>query len=156
VRSGDTTRVPLVATPYAEAGPAISPDGRWLAYTTLETGRAQVRVRPFPNTKDGNWLVSPNGGTGSAWAHSGRELFYLDGDENFVSVPITPGATFVFGAPRILFSARQYRIGDFRREYSVAPDDQRFVFHRRLNAPAPDGLVVIENVTQAAPAESRR
>ena len=154
-RRGDTTRVPLVATPYAESGPAISPDGRWLAYQTLETGRAQVRVRPFPNTADGNWLVSPAGGTTPAWSHSGHELFYLDGDANFMSVPVTPGTTFVFGQPRILFPAKQYRVGDFRREYSVAPGDQRFVFHRRLNRPEPDRIVVIENVTRTAPTKAR-
>jgi serine/threonine-protein kinase len=155
-RRGDTTRVSLVATPHAEAGPAVSPDGRWLAYLTLETGRAQVRVRPFPNTKDGNWLVSPNGGTGPVWANSGRELFYVDGDENLVSVPVTPAPTFVFGEPRVLFSAKQYRIGDFRREYSVAPDDRRFVFHRRLNTPEPDHLVVLENVIKTAAEDVRR
>jgi len=153
-RTGDTTRVPLVATPFSESGPAISPDGRWLAYSTLETGRAQVRVRPFPNTKDGSWLM-PNGGTGPAWSHSGRELFYIDGDLNLVSVPVTPGPTFVFGEPRVLFSAKRYRIGDYRREYSVSPDDRRFVFHRLLNTRQPDRLVVIENVTRAAPAGAR-
>lgn len=62
---------------------------------------------------------------------------------------MTPGPAFVFGEPRTLFAARRYRSLDYRREYSVAPDDQRFVFHRRLNAPESDRIVVIENVTRS-------
>ena len=147
-RGGDTTRVPLITTPFSESQPALSPDTRWLAYTTLETGRPQVRVRPFPNTRDGNWLVSPNGGSEPVWAHSGRELFYRDGDDNLVTVPVTLGPTFVFGAPRILFSAKQYASSNYRQEYSVAPGDQRLVFHRILNEPAPSRIIVIENVTR--------
>jgi Tol biopolymer transport system component len=147
-RDGDTTRVPLVVTAYSEAAPVISPDSRWLAYVTLETGRPQVRVRPFPNTNGGNWLVSPNGGTEPAWAHSGRELFYRDGDGNLVSVAITPGPTLVFGEPRVLFSASRFSASAYRRQYTVAPDDQRFIFVRHLNPSEPDRIVVIENVTR--------
>jgi hypothetical protein len=133
----------------------LSPDGRWLAYVTLETGRPQVRVRPFPNTTDGNWLISPNGGSEPAWAHSGRALFYRDGDGNLVSVPVTPGPTFVFGEPRVLFAARRFHASYYRRGYTVAPDDERFVFVRQLNPPTPDRLVVIEQVARTAMGTSR-
>ncbi len=149
-RTGDTTRVPLVVTPYQESQPAVSPDGRWLAYTTLETGRAQVRVRPFPNTSDGNWLVSPDGGSDPVWSHSGRELFFRDGNANMVSVPLTPGPTFVFDRPHVLFSAERFRSLSLVVEYSLAADDQRFVFHRELGRVLPDRVVVFENVTGAA------
>ena len=71
-----------------------------------------------------------------------------------MSVPVTPGPTFVFGEPRVLFSARQYTAGSFRREYSVAPDDRRFVFLRRLNPSRPDRLVVIEQVRRTGRAEA--
>lgn len=101
-----------------------------------------------PNTNEGNWLVSPNGGMEPAWAHSGRELFYRDGDGNLVSVPITPGPTFIFGEPRVLFSASQFASSYYRRLYTVAPDDQRFIFVRYLNPSEPDRLVVMENVTR--------
>jgi hypothetical protein len=148
--------VPLVVTPHQESQPVLSPDSRWLAYVTLETGRPQVRVRPFPNTSHGNWLISPNGGSEPTWAHSGRELFYRDGDGNLVSVPLTSGPTFVFAEPRVLFSARAFNASYYRREYAVAPDDQRFVFVRRLNPPTPDRLVVIEQVARTGMAASRR
>jgi serine/threonine-protein kinase len=75
-RMGVDSAVPLVATGYDETSPAVSPDGRWLAYTSDESGRPEVYVRPFPNTNDGRWLVSAGGGQEPVWAHSGRELFY--------------------------------------------------------------------------------
>jgi hypothetical protein len=101
--------------------------------------------------RDGSWQISPRGGSEPAWAHSGRELFYRDGDGNLVSVPTTEAATFTYAEPRVLFSARNYRTGIYRREYAVAPDDQRFIFVRRLNEARPDQLVVIEQVTAMEP-----
>jgi len=64
---------------------------------------------------------------------------------------ITEASTFTYAEPRILFSARNYRTGIYRREYAVAPDDQRFIFVRRLNETRPDQLVVIEQVTAMEP-----
>ncbi|MGE0552996.1 MAG: hypothetical protein AB7R55_06170 [Gemmatimonadales bacterium] len=72
-----------------------------------------------------------------------------------MSLPVTSGRTSEFGAPRTLFSAKRYRIGDYRREYGVAPDDLRLVFHRLRNTRAPDRIVVIENVTRADPTRTR-
>src|SRR5438067_2051194 len=60
--------------------PDVSPDGRWLAYESEESGARDVYVRPFPNVNDGRWQVSTAGGRQPLWAPSGRELFYLDGD----------------------------------------------------------------------------
>ena len=92
-----TTAIPVtfVATTAEETGPSLSHDGRWLAYAADETGRKEIYVRPFPNTEDGKWLVSTNGGIEPAWAHSGRELFYRDGSGNVVAVTFTStGTTF--------------------------------------------------------------
>ncbi len=74
----------------------MSPDGRWLAYASNESGQYEVYVRPFPNTNDGKWLVSTDGGEEPVWAHSGRELFYKGGG-NLMSVEVLPGPTFVTG-----------------------------------------------------------
>ena len=72
----DGTPESLVATPAQESGGYISPDGRWLAYASDESGRSEIYVRPFPKVDDGRWQVSTNGGTEAAWAVNGRELFY--------------------------------------------------------------------------------
>ena len=100
LKAGDTTLVPLVATPSAELFPAVSPDGRWLAYGSNESGTAEVYVRPFPETGSAKWQVSTAGGREPTWSPSGRELFYINGKAEMVSAEITPGAAFGVGRQR--------------------------------------------------------
>ncbi len=103
-------------------------------------------MRPFPNTNAGHWLVSTDGGTEPAWAHSGRELFYRNGSNELVRVEVLRGATFVTGEQQVLFSAREYGSFLFNRRYDVTPDDQRFVMIRNLGGQEEAGeLIVVEN-----------
>jgi serine/threonine-protein kinase len=74
---GERRPQPLVQTPFMERNGDISPDGRWLAYESNESGQFEIYVRPFPNVNDGRWQVSTGGGTTPVWNRSGRELFYL-------------------------------------------------------------------------------
>ncbi len=141
---GDSVPVPLVATEFEETSPAVSPDGRWLAYASNEAGRREVYVRPFPNTNDGRWLVSTNGGTEPVWAHSGRELFYK-GSGSLMVVEVLPGATFVTGERRVLFSIQGFRRSLGHPFYDVTPDDQRFVMIRNLGGQEASELIVVEN-----------
>jgi serine/threonine-protein kinase len=125
---GDTMPVPLVVSPAEETGPAISHDGRWLAYAADETGRKEIYVRPFPNTDEGKWLVSSNGGTEPAWARSGRELFYRDGRGNLVAVSFRgSGGGFDVIEQQVLFGAQAYWAQDDHRWYDVTSDGQRFI-----------------------------
>ena len=66
----------LLATEFGELNGELSPDGRWMAYQSNQSGQFEVYVRPFPNVDDGQWLISPSGGTHPLWASNGRELFY--------------------------------------------------------------------------------
>ena len=68
---------PLLNTTSSERAPAISPDGRWLAYESDESGRAEVYVRPFPAVDQGLWAISTSGGSEPRWARDGRELFFV-------------------------------------------------------------------------------
>ena len=70
---------------------ALSPDGRWMAYVSTETGRQEVFVRPFPEVEAGKWQVSTAGGTSPVWAHSGQELFFVNGDREVMSQAVLPG-----------------------------------------------------------------
>ena len=86
--------------------PSVSPDGRWVAYGSNESGRDEIYVRPFPNTDDGRWQVSLAGGDRPEWSHNGRELFYLasasagaTSEVTIMTVPIRSGPTFSAGAP---------------------------------------------------------
>ena len=143
---GDTTHVPLVATPAEETGPAISWDSRWLAYASDETGRKEIYVRPFPNTEDGKWLVSTNGGSEVAWARSGRELFYRDGVGNMVAATVSAGQnSFEVLDRRILFDATPFLGQDDHRFYDVSPDGERFVMISFGAAGAAGDLILVSN-----------
>ena len=142
---GDGTPEPLVATPARENGGYISPDGRWLAYTSDESGRSEIYVRPFPEVDEGRWQVSTNGGTEASWALDGRELFYRDGDK-MMRVEVAATSAFAYKPPQVLFEGlydthanRNYdvaRDGRFLMVKDVTPSDQ---------ASARKHLVLVQN-----------
>lgn len=143
IRPGvDSVARPLVATPAEELSPAVSPDGRWLAYSSSESGRREVYVRPFPETDNAKYQVSTAGGTSPVWNPNGRELFFRDDAANLVSVPVIPGATFQPGLPTVLFSAAKYSLSRFTRVYDVSPDGKRFVMIRQEDDAAEHVVVV--------------
>ncbi len=139
--------IPLVVTEFEETSPAVSPNGRWLAYVSNRSGQYEVYVRPFPNPGNMRWPVSVDGGVEPVWAHSGRELFYKSGG-NLMSASVVPDTTFVIGERRVLFSIQGYG-APYRQHqlYAVAPDDQRFVMYREGGGEGEDDtyLIVVEN-----------
>jgi eukaryotic-like serine/threonine-protein kinase len=145
----DTVPVPVVATPYDEDAITLSPDGRWLAYQSDETGTVEVFVRPFPNTDQGKWQVSSGGGTAPLWSRDGRELFYLSSSQNMMAVRVTPGTSQPLGQPTVLFHVPADLAAvetAYYTPWDVAADG-RFVMARRIAqgavvSPAP---VVTEN-----------
>ncbi len=148
---GDTATTPLMADPkFAEIFPALSPDGRWLAYASNETGRFEVYVRPFPDVNARRVQVSQSGGTEPRWSHDGKELFYRNGKGALVSASVVPAAAFTLSTQTVLFDASRFYYGDASRSYDVTPDDQRFVFLQRAGqtnagAATPDKLVEVVN-----------
>jgi Tol biopolymer transport system component len=119
LRRGDSVQTPLIATEFAELAPALSPDGRWLAYVSMESGRGEVYVRPFPGVNQARWQVSRNGGTEPRWAHSGRELFYRNRNGELVAQEVVLGPAFASGRERVLFSALPYAVAVNHRAYDV-------------------------------------
>ncbi|HEX9164571.1 MAG TPA: hypothetical protein VF862_01570, partial [Gemmatimonadales bacterium] len=124
---GDTTRVEIAGGPSDAYSPALSPDGRWLAYVSAESGQEEVYVRPFPNAADARWQVSVGGGTGPAWAHSGREMFYVNRERKLIAVEVFPGAAFRTGTAHELFPLGRLFDTPFHRGYDVTPDDRGFI-----------------------------
>jgi hypothetical protein len=146
IRPGiDTVPVALVATRFTELSPAISGDGRWLAYMSDETGRYEIYVVPFPNTSAAKWAVSASGGTDPQWSHSGKELFYRDGAGTLVAHEVQTTPTFSLGRSTALFPAGGVVSFGTSSEYAVAPDDRRFLMIRPLATDTPDKLIVVEN-----------
>ena len=156
LKSGDTTVVPVVATPAVELFPALSPDGRWLAYSSNESGTFEVYVRPFPETASAKWQVSTAGGTEPSWSSTGRELVYINAKGDMVSAEIPPGGTFSVGKQRTLFSTSQLVGGGPVPSYSLSPDNKRFLVLREGEAGQPGELVVAENWLQQLKAQAGR
>ncbi|MFC1639208.1 LpqB family beta-propeller domain-containing protein [Gemmatimonadota bacterium] len=140
---GDSVPRALVATAAEELSPSLSPDGRWLAYVSDESGQREVYVRPFPDTENSMWQVSTEGGTEPLWAHSGRELFYRDANENLVAARVVTEPTFSPGAQRILFSAAEYVLDFWQRGYDVSGDDQRFLMLKQLSGENTELIMVL-------------
>jgi serine/threonine-protein kinase len=138
---------PLLVDPsFHERDGRISPDGRWLAYATTESGASEIAVRPFPAVKEGKWVISSGGGQQPIWSRDGKELFYRTEDGTVMAVPIRPSsASFSYGLPVRLFSPRlTLHAVDMAPTYDVSPDGRRFMFMR---APELDirSLTIVQN-----------
>ncbi len=114
---------PFAAGSLAPAATRFSPDGRWIAYGSNESGRFDVYVRPFP-TGAGTWQVSTAGGGLPVWRGDGKELFFLGLDSKLMAVPVEAGAKFHAGAPVALFAVQTAGGGT---SFDVSPDGQRFL-----------------------------
>jgi serine/threonine-protein kinase len=136
--SGDTARITIAAGPADEYMPAISPDGRWVAYVSLESGREEVYVRPIPDAARARWQVSPAGGTSPVWAHSGRELFYLAPGDTLVSASITESPDFQVTGHQSLFSTLAFVFQPWHQGFGVRPGDRSFVMLKRTSSSGPE------------------
>ena len=145
----DTAAIPLVATPeFAEGEPALSPDGRWLAYSSNETGRYEVFVRPLPDVNSARVRVSSDGGLGPLWAHSGRELFFVDEDRGLVAAQFDPGSGQVLGQETLFTIPAGYLVNPGDNFYDITSDDQRFLMVRPYQGEgeaAATEVIVVEN-----------
>jgi eukaryotic-like serine/threonine-protein kinase len=129
---------PFLRTPSDESAARFSPDGRWLAYVSDESGRYEIYVQPYPGP-GGKWQISTEGGTEPVWNPNGRELFYRNGGRMMV-VDITTRPSFAVGRPRMLFEGGQYMppAGPYPypfANYDVSPDGQRFLMVTRESKP---------------------
>ena len=117
------TEQPFLRTRFTEGGPKFSPDGRWIAYGSDESGQYEVYVRPYP-PGPGEWQVSTQGGEHVIWSRDGKELFYRNGNKWMVVV-VHLKPEFTPEAPRLLFEGPYVMVGG--QSYDVTPDGQRFL-----------------------------
>jgi serine/threonine-protein kinase len=131
IQAGDSTTTSLLSGSFDEFGATLSPDGKWLAYVSDESETAEVYVRPFPNAGASRWQLSKSGGREPLWAHSGREIFYVNGDGAMVASQVATEPTFRVDGEVVLFSMGQdYRRDEVYRVYDVTQSDQRFLMLR--------------------------
>ena len=123
---GDAKPSPFAATGFTETLAQVSPDSRWVAYSSNDSGQFQVYVAAFTDAT-GKRMISQTGGRGPRWRADGRELFYIDRDNNLVAVDVkSVGNAFEFGVPHALFKSAITDVAPFYF-YDVAPNGQRFV-----------------------------
>jgi eukaryotic-like serine/threonine-protein kinase len=125
LRPSDRKAQPFLRTPFNESVPRFSPDGRWLAYISDESGRFEVYVQPYPGP-GGKWQISTEGGTEPVWNPHGHELFYRSGNK-MMAVDIATQPGFSAGKPRVLFEGRYEPTPATFPNYDVSPDGQRFL-----------------------------
>ncbi len=116
--NGDKKLTPFIQTPANEAGAVLSPNGKWLAYQSDESGRYEVYVTAFPGP-GGKWQVSNGGGGSPSWSHDGKQLYYTIADK-LMTVPIQNVETFQFGAPVVL----PLHVNEFASLGPVAPGER--------------------------------
>ena len=133
---------PFLLTPFDERSPRFSPDGKWLAYVSNESGRDEIYVQPFPGPGR-KWLISTEGGIDPVWSRDGRELFYRQGEQMMV-VSIVRTPDFSADRPRRLFETR-FDAGDNGPNYDLAPDGKWFLMPRSERGPVPGELHLVLN-----------
>ncbi len=153
-RAGERRLRPSGSLPAVERYPAFSPDGRWLAYVTDESGHDEVWVTPYPGSAK-QYKVSTEGGFEPAWAPNGRELFYIvvvagTNLARMMAVDVSPDPNFTAGTPRMLFEA-PYTISTPFRGYDVTPNGKQFVMSQRADpvpGPALTHMIFVQNWTE--------
>lgn len=130
---GERKYQPLLKEKHNEYQPQISPNGKWMAYTSDESGKNEVYVRPFPQVEGGRWQVSTGGGASPLWSRDGRELFYHSGDA-IMAVSVKTEPAFSMETPRVLFRGSYLfsniaQLPIYRSLYSwdLSPDGKRFL-----------------------------
>ena len=141
---------------------ALSPDGKWIAYSATESGRSEVFVSPFPNVTDDRVLVSKEGGQNPLWSRDGKELFYVQGPgfpaPLMVATVPSDGGKFTVLARKPVWNANpppRYFAATgsvIFRNYDLSPDNQRFIVLKDLKpaaaADAPEQIFIVQNWTE--------
>ena len=155
VHTGDSVLVPLVTTPARDGFPALSPDGKYLAYSSDESGTFEVYVRPFPNVAEARWQVSTAGGRAPLWSHSGKELFFRNNHNDLVAAQIATSPSFTVQSQKVLFPLTGMAFGAEIQPYVVGLDDKKFLMMRETVAAEAGLLIVNEHFVEDLTAKAR-
>jgi hypothetical protein len=135
---------PILDTPYNELQAAVSPDARWMAYASDQSGRYEIYVQDFPAGTQ-RTLVSTNGGMQPQWRGDGRELYYIQADGTLMQVGITANDRLNAAAPRALFKTGiPPMLNPYRMDYIPSADGQRFLMKVPITE-KPQGITVVMN-----------
>jgi Tol biopolymer transport system component len=144
--SGDREPFPFLQTEFNESQAQFSPDGKWIAYTSDESGAPEVYVQTFP-VSGGKRRISTSGGSQPRWRQDGKELFYIAGDRKLMAVDVNLGAMLEAGVPKTLFAARVLSLTAYRNHYAVTADGQRFLINSMIEEIGTGPISVVVNWT---------
>jgi serine/threonine protein kinase/Tol biopolymer transport system component len=146
--SGDRKASVFLQTPFSEAGGRFSPDGRWIAYQSNESGRYEVYVAPFRGP-GGKWQISTAGGVSPRWRRDGREMYYLAPDNRLMAALVNgESSAFQVGVVRALFETRP-RPGVNASPYDASADGQRFLVNTLMQEATSAPITLVVNWTAA-------
>jgi Tol biopolymer transport system component len=143
-------------TEYDNFGAAVSPNGKWLAYTSNETKQNEVYVRPFPSVDSARWTISVNGGAEARWSRSGRQLFFRTPSGEMMVVQVAAGDVFQPNTPVKLFTNPHFVSDPFHQTYDASSDDKGFIMVRSSEKNAQTLGVVINWGTEIGRLSSRK
>jgi serine/threonine protein kinase/Tol biopolymer transport system component len=142
---GDRKPQAFVQGSFGTGSAQFSPNGRYVAYSSTETGRLEIYVQTFPQ-HTGKWEISTAGGTEPMWRRDGKELYYLTPDEKLMAVDVnTTAAAFQAGIPKELFQAQLVPLSYWRNIYVPSPDGQRFLMITPASQEKPRPITVVVN-----------
>ena len=142
---GEPNPRPFIRTPFIEIRARFSPDGRWVAYQSNESGQGEIYVQAFPGP-GGKWQISTAGGAEPQWGPDGSELFYRSPERQMMRVEVQTGETFEAGIPEAMFTASLRPI-TVNNRYLVSPDGQRFLLLGSLIEDSTPPTTVVVNWT---------
>jgi len=139
----------LLGSSFVEDRPALSPDGRWLAYESDETGQREIYVRPYPDVDTGKWQVSTNGGAQPIWSPDQSKLHFI-ADSQLMQAEVETESAFERRTPEPLFDLDGFQIGaGSMRNYDVSADGERFLMMKAGSGSATDQgafqVIVVQN-----------
>jgi Tol biopolymer transport system component len=128
--AGEPIAKPLLQSVARGVEPAVSPDGRWLAYTSRDAAASDVFVQPFPDVDAGRWRISTDGGDSPLWSRDGKELYFVS-RARAMSIPIETAPTFRPGTPAAMFDLPPFYQSAMRirRQWDIGPDERFLIMN---------------------------
>jgi Tol biopolymer transport system component len=132
----DSTPKEISAGRFDEYSPVVSPDGRWLAYVGVESGRDEVYIRPFPDVSRARWQASTSGGSSPVWSSNGKSLYFVSATDQLMKLDVAPGTDFRVAVPQVMFSTNPFLLAPYHQSFNISGDGRSFIFAQPVNPSA--------------------
>ena len=139
----DSTPTEISSGRFDEYAPTVSPDGRWLAYVSVESGREEVYIRPFPDVTRARWQASTGGGMSPAWSPDGRALYFVAATDQLMKMDVGAGSDFRASAPIAAFSTNSFLLAPYHQSFNISLDGQSFIFAQPVNPSASEEYATV-------------